>query len=206
MDPAAIRDESIAVAGRLGHQVSTELPLLDLDVRLRGQDEVVRRCLAQYVAVAVAYGYGRDRAWAWLKREGLSDEVAPSERSFLEGAGDADTTKAGVESLWTLCWALGIVGYLDFSKLCGGNLVRLFPDLKIDDAAGPFMAKARLRSLDEIAAAVDLAYCLHWAITNAGLSGQKLPGRVPPYVVIERRHALEWMLSDEDWDEVPLDT
>lgn len=193
-------------ARRLGYEVSAELPLLGFDVRLRDQDEVVRRCLARYVAVAVAYGYGRDRAWAWLKREGLDDALAPSEREFLDGGGDADAMKAGVESLWALCWVLGFVGDLDFSKICGDNLISLFPDLKTGDAAGPFMAEARLRSLGEIAAAVDLAYCLHWAITSVGLSGKKLPGRVPPYVVIERRHALEWALSDEDWDEVPLDT
>ncbi len=66
--------------------------------------------------------------------------------------------------------------------------------------------KARLRSDDQIVSAADLAYCLHWAIRQSELEGKRPPGKVPPYVVVERRRALEWLLSDEDWDDVPLDT
>lgn len=71
MDPAQIREETLQEARRLGYQASSELPLLDFDLRLRDEDEVVRRCLARYAAVAVAYGFDRGRAWEWLKRESL---------------------------------------------------------------------------------------------------------------------------------------
>ena len=35
---------------------------------------------------------------------------------------------------------------------------------------------------------------------------KQTPGKVPPYIVVERRRDLEWLLSDEDWDDISLDT
>lgn len=205
MDTARIRQGSIEEARRLGYEVNPELPLLDFDLRLRGQDEVVLRCLARYAAVAAAYGFDRAAAWEWLKQEGLADVLASTEREFLDG-GIGEGPKAGVESLWVLCWALGLVNVLDFGQICGDNLVGLFPDLKVDADPDPFVAKAELRPQEEIAQALDLAYCLHWSINQASLSGGDVPGQIPSYVVIERRHALEWLAGDADWDEVSLDT
>lgn len=132
--------------------------------------------------------------------------MATTERDFVDGQDDVEPPKAGVESLWTLCWALRLVANLDFGQTCGDELISLFPDLKTGDDAGRHFKRARLRPLTQIAAAVDLAYCVHWSITQAAMSGEKQSGRVPAYVVVERRHALEWLVGDEAWDEVRLDT
>jgi hypothetical protein len=69
-----------------------------------------------------------------------------------------------------------------------------------------YKARVKLRTLEDIVIASDLAYCLHWAVTQACLENNMLPGNVDPYVIIERRRAFDWMLSLEDWDEVNLDT
>ena len=205
MDTEALRQESVEEARRLGCELNPGLPLLDSDLRLRSQDDAVRRCLARYAAVAVAYGFGRRPAKKWLKRERLTDALAGTELAVLKG-GDADFLRPGVESLWAFCWAFGLVERLDYSAICGDNLITLLPDLKSAEPSAPFFDKARLRPLEEVAGAVDLAYSLHWALAEAGLTGGATLGRVSPLVVVERRHALEWLIGDEDWDDVPLDT
>ena len=205
MDTAAIRIASLAEARRLGYQVSPGLPLLDSDIRLRSLDDVLRRCLARYVAIAVAFGLDRSSAWPWIKRHGLADSLAPSELGYVQNGIEAGL-KVGVESLWAMCWAVGIVGRLDFGELCGNDLITRFPDLTLGEDPSEFVGRAKLRSRDEIASSLDLAYCLHWSLRQAVLLGSEEPGRVPGYVVEERRRALEWLFSNEPWDLVSLDT
>ncbi len=63
-----------------------------------------------------------------------------------------------------------------------------------------------MKSVSEIAKALDLAYCLHWSIRDAEIHGREIPRVLSPNVIIQRRKALEWMFSEENWDEVTLDT
>ncbi|HVM53264.1 MAG TPA: DUF4272 domain-containing protein [Acidimicrobiales bacterium] len=208
MDTAAIRKRSLKEAARLGYEVSAELPLSDFDVKARDGDELVDRCLVLHALIAVSYGFPRDTAKAWLTQEELTSALSPSERRYLD-AGDAaaDEFFHGLsESVWALMWSLGLASKLDFAKTCPNDLVRTLPNLKTTESAAAFRARAQRRSTEELLESADLAYCLNWAITDAALRGASEPGRVPGWVVIERRRALEWVLSDEDWDEVPLDT
>jgi hypothetical protein len=108
--------------------------------------------------------------------------------------------------MWALAWAIGIARELNFSKECDSNFVLLLPNLKQNQTSADFRRKALLRSDDQIVLAADLAYCLHWAIRQSELQRKRPPGKVPPYVVVERRRALDWLLSDDEWDEVSLDT
>lgn len=95
---------------------------------------------------------------------------------------------------------------LDFTQACSDDFVEMMPELLTQESSVAFRNKARLRPIDEVAAACDLAYCLHWGIRHASLTGQKRPGRLDEYVVEERRRGLDWFLSDEPWDEWQLDT
>ncbi|AZR28727.1 hypothetical protein A11M_0100350 [Xanthomonas vasicola pv. vasculorum NCPPB 895] len=49
---------------------------------------------------------------------------------------------------------------------------------------------------------------LHWAVRQAGHSGQPVPAGIVPGVVYERHYALNWLLHFEDaeWDEVDTPT
>ena len=105
-----------------------------------------------------------------------------------------------------LVWSVGMAPKLAFVKPCPNDLVRMLPKLRTAESSAEFRSRAHRRSTEELLAAAELAYCLHWAITDASLRGAREPGRVPGWVIVERRGALEWTLTDEDWDEVPLDT
>ena len=111
-----------------------------------------------------------------------------------------------METLYAFAWAFGLFNELDFEKECPNTLVSLYPNLKADETSVGFRKQTVLRSIDDIVAACDLAFVLHWSVNQAAVEGEPVPGKVPPYVIMERRRALEWMLSPEDWDQFSLDT
>jgi hypothetical protein len=208
MDTAAIRSRSAAAAHRLGVEVPGGLPLLDHDIELRPLEELVERCLVLNVVVAVAHGFDRSRARDWLEREGVGGAVSEGEGRYLlrSGCQDDEGRRGQVEALWALVWTLGQAPALDFSETCPDDLVLLLPDLLVMERALAFRERSQRRPLDEVAAAVDLAYCLDHAIRDSVLSGSPPPGHLPGWIITERRRALEWATSEQSWDEPTLDT
>lgn len=207
MDLELVRAESIGAARRLGVTVSPTLPLLDAGLEMRNADEAISRLLTMNVVAATAYGFDRERAIAWLKREALTGSLNEQERRFVfEGLGQPDRFKVGIEGMWALAWALGMVSELNFGKDCDSRFATMLPNLKQSQSSTDFRKKASPRPLQQIVAACDLAYCLHWAIRQAELMGKQPPASLKPYVIVERRRGLEWLLSQEAWDEVSLDT
>ena len=202
-----IRSKSISVAKKLGYELPSGLPLLDSTVRLRPSKEIEDRALVLSGVVASSYGFPRDRVISWLDQEGLWSSVSLAESDFLRhGKGSAQQFQMQVESLCAFAWALGYLPSLDFDRPSPAHLVAIFPDFKVAESSGKFRDRANPRSQDEVAFGCDLAYCLHWSVNQSALDGKAIPGKVPPHVVIERRRALEWMLSADEWDEVSLDT
>ena len=207
MDLNSVREQSLQAASRLGFAVNKSLPFLGQVKAIRNAEEIVKRLLCLHAVAACSYGFDRAKARVWLERELVFGDLVAAERRFIEeGQGDAVRFKVQVEGMWALAWALGMVRQLDFSKDCDSKFVTALPNLKDGEAGDAFLSKIDPRAASEIIAACDLAYCLHWAIRQAQLTGDKPPGRVQPYVVEERRRALEWLLSNEPWDEVALDT
>ncbi|HVU09421.1 MAG TPA: DUF4272 domain-containing protein [Verrucomicrobiae bacterium] len=207
MDLKLIREQSIETAKQLGLSVSPTLPLLETGLEMRGADEAISRLLAMNAVAATAYGFEKRKAIEWLNQEALSDSLSEQEKHFvLEGMGQPEIFKLQVESMWALAWALGITNELNFAKDCDNRFVMTLPNLKQSQSSADFCKKANPRPLEQVVAACDLAYCLHWAIRQSELTGKGLPGNLKPYVVAERRRALEWLLSKDAWDEVSLDT
>jgi hypothetical protein len=206
-DVKRVRDKSLATAHRLGYAVNPDLPLIGETTLHRTNDEIVDRVLAMYATAASAYGFDADSALTWVDRESAGHALTKSERAFLtETRGDAERFKAQVESIWALAWSICVVPVLDFSRPCADDFVFALPDIKRGASTEEFRKKATMRALSEILPACDLAYCLHWAIRDAQLRGVSLPGKVDRHVVIERRRALEWLLHDANWEDIPLDT
>jgi len=207
MDLKRIRDESIRAAKQLGVDMSPTLPLLDAGHEMRSVDETTSRILAMHAVAATAYGFDKAKAIAWLNKEALTNSLSEEEKLFLfEGVGQPDRFKVQVEAMWALAWAVGIVSELDFAKHCDDRFVTMLPNLKQSQSSADFRKKANPRPLAQVVAACDLAYCLHWAIRQSELTGKWSPGHLDPDVIVERRRALEWLLSKEAWDAIVLDT
>jgi hypothetical protein len=206
-EPVTIRRQSLSIAASLGYEANNSLPLLEEPKRLRSTDVIVDRLLAMLCVAATAYGFDNLKASNWIKREAATDQLMKAERSFLATRfGDKNQFMRQIEGMWALAWAIGIVPELDFASPCSQEFVTLLPNLKADTSAAEFRSKSSVRPTAEILGALDLAYCIHWAIRNAELGGKNVPGKLAAWVVIERRRALEWLLSDNSWQDVEMDT
>ena len=160
-----------------------------------------------YAVAAVAFGFERAKAVAWLHKESLAGSLTEPEARFVfDSAGPPGRFRLQFEAMWALAWALGVAPELDFAEDCDARFVSMLPNLKECESSGRFRHNITPRLLEPIVAACDLAYCLHWAIRESELAGAPPPGKLKHYLVVERRRALEWLLSAESWDEVSLDT
>lgn len=201
-----IRDRSRGVLAMHGLAIPESLPALDV-ANPRPSGEILDRLFCLNAVAAAAYGFDAVKALSWLHREQLDGELTQPERSFLEqGRGDRDSIKVQVEGMWALAWAVSIVPEIDFWRDCNSGFVTLLPNLKTGESITRAMDQARLRASDQIVAACDLSYCLHWIIREALIKDDPLPRDLKPHVVIERRRALEWILSEDAWEMVSLDT
>jgi hypothetical protein len=207
LDATLIRRRSIAVANRLGYVINPALPLLDETQVTRSTDQIVDRLLAMHSVAAAAYGFDRSKARDWLSRQVHSVCLTPEEQEFLEShGGDPRPFMWQIESMWGLAWAICVVDTLDFGQRCSQDFVRMLPDLKSNGDAGGFRQRATLRSDESIVAMADLAYCLCNSIVDESLKGTQITHAVPAYVIFSRRRALEWLLTDDDWNSVSMDT
>lgn len=206
---SSLREKSLKEARYLNYPINLNLPELDEPQNTRTIAEVAHRMLALHAVVASSCGFPKTKALEWLDREGLLGSLEPEEKKILEIATNEAQNNAmqwQVEALWALAWALSCHDALDFTDSCADDFVFMLPDLKTGAATAPFLSGLTLRSNDELVAKCDLAYCLHWGAREAALSAKPIKGAVPENVIQERRRALEWLITDDSWYEVSLDT
>jgi len=205
-DRAARRGRSLRALRREGVPGGESAPFVVAAPRRRVR-EVVRRL----VALALVSGRGRGmtleavrtalaahRAARWLTRS----EVSFLRRSRLTRA---ETARAAwsAEACHALLWAIGGVKTLGRPKparqpgLSLGLLSKLGP--------GGLAARAKLRPQGELLDALDLVACAHAAM--GGLRRHRTDTREDwvADVVAERLHALTWLVTDGDWDEIGRD-
>jgi hypothetical protein len=192
---------------KAGLAIPLHLPLLEDGLELRNQDDAISRMLCLTAIGAASYGFEKAKALAWLRQEELDATLVKGEMAFLQqGVGSPQVFQVQIEGLWALAWALSLVPTLNFWEDCDNRFATLLPNLKIRESSDEWRRRAHYRTPYEIIAACDLAYCLHWAVRQAEIDGKPSPAGLKPYVVIERRRALEWLLSSHAWDAISLDT
>lgn len=207
MDLKVIRAKSLRLTARFGLPINNALPLLDMPTDIRFAGDVFARLMCLHVAAACAYGFDRTKAKEWIAQEAIADCLTNSELNFIShGDGDPEKFKLQIEGMWALAWALGLVPLLDFSKGCEPQFAALLPNLKVLQPTAVLKGKVSVRPLHEIVEACDLAYCLDWSIRQQLLLSKQVPVKIVPFIVIERRRALDWLVEASDWDDVSLDT
>ena len=207
MDSQYIRIGSIATARLLSVDVPAFLPVKTHPVVLRPVEEIVSRLLAMHAIAATLSGVHRARAIRWLEHENLLRFLTQDEVRFLhDRIGLVDKFQWQVEGMWALAWAVGILGGLDFGEECSSHFAMMLPNLYWMENSKRFRTRTIARPLVEVLAMRDLAYCLHWGVREAAPMCPRPSGKLKHYVVVERRRALEWLVCDEDWDAIVLDT
>ncbi len=198
-----------ALAAR-GINVVTTLPPLvcEDELILRDRDEVIGRARALLMVAlrAESVASGEPMSVEHLQdRMPLADEyLSPLERAFLAKAEPTVQECAQMgwryEALLVLEWAMGLVDELPFpsSASDAATIVSTMIEMR-----GP-----ALRSASDILDALDLHYRVHWHIREFNLRKQGELGPVDADVVMERHHALNWLVRFQHapWDQVDTPT
>ncbi|QWT21090.1 DUF4272 domain-containing protein [Bacillus sp. NP157] len=184
------------------------------EVRWRSAAEVAGRIAALLVVSTYAESVREnERLDLGMVRERLPmafDHLSTDELAFLEAAEPDDNAVNQFgwryESLALLAWAAGI-----WPTLGGADAICDVATLSgtvLDTVTPEWQRQARLRPAGEILDALDRIYRLHWATREAELGRREPVPGVIPGVVVERHHALNWLVrfEDADWDQVDTPT
>lgn len=185
------------------------------EVELRSRLEIEIRCVILHVLLTAALGASREVTLGWLERNEIADHLTDDERMFLERrSGNIDEFMLCIEAEWALAWLLGIADELDPTQYVGDGLAAWAPNLQEDEPFETWRLRSpvQIRSAEEAAVLLDLYYCLDAGNAEAMRADAFPPGVTQPYVIGQRRWALEWAVifrGDDHgdppaWDEVEM--
>ena len=198
-----------ALAAR-GIEVPDTLPPLisEDELVLQNRDDIIGRARALLLislrAESVASGEPMSAETLLSKMPLADDYLSPEERAFLEKEAPSQEECAQFiwryESLHVLEWALGLVDTLGFpAEPCDTASTVA----KMIEMRGPVV-----RADAEILDALDLTYRVHWHIRQQRLKKRTATPGVDVDVVMERHHALNWLVRFQHagWDQVDTPT
>jgi hypothetical protein len=177
---------------------------------LRTKDQVVDRALALCFTGLKSEGMKEAQLAEIDKAYHISSKLTPTERAYVTAPHPTEQQRIDAnwryEGLHVLLWALGYVPALAYpDRMC-----EVAPDVKIihDLSETQFRERAKLRTKKEILDQADLILRLDWACTEARLKKEPAPSELNSDAVVERHHALNWLIryGDQEWDDVSTDT
>ena len=220
-DPEAIREANVAEVARLNlPPIPPNFPLVwepGDQVDLRPLPEIEGRVAILNVVLARCFGMPPHVAVQWLLDAHLIDQLSRPEWHFVAAdEGDRLVFVLHLDAVFALAWVLGLAMDLDPLQPSADGLVERLPQLH----AGESFAQWRSRTLTaprepgEVAALLDLYYCLDWAYLEAERLGLPLPGVIDSNAIGQRRWALEWVVMltgphhepPPNWEDVDLST
>ncbi|MCR5608580.1 MAG: DUF4272 domain-containing protein [Lachnospiraceae bacterium] len=200
-------------------EISTSDKLLcyfsDDEVSLRDIKDVAKRAVTCFFTVQIACDIANDSYQESIEffkplydSFGLTDCLNSKEKRIYDGSyseQDAIDMDWAYESFWALCWCLSLVDDItDADGIC--DCMEAISFVKGTNSIDEFLEKCTLKSKEEILDMHDLYYRYNWAINNAKVNPDASIGDLDSSVVIERRRALEWILTDiDDWYDLSLD-
>ena len=208
MDAEALQRDSERCLALWGLKVNPHLPPPGPRTA-RPAAEVAARGAVLAALAEVGEGAPPGFVLRWTSLQGLEGALTPGERALLAGPGlapvERDGLRWGAEGAWALAWALGRAEVLD-PEAWAGTASPPWPSPKGAGRTTGALAGDVLRPVEALLREADLAFRLHWAVVDAAVLGEPFPvNRFHPDRVVERRRALEWVLSPGvAWDDVDL--
>lgn len=209
MDYASIRKHSHELMSSLGAAINYDLPLYDSIDRIRSCNEIAGRMLSLHALVAYSYGMKADSVRKWLGSNKLVEYLSDQDKTLLSSplqASSKVTYQWQVERIWVLAWSCNYHNKFAIGKCCDDSLAQIMPNLKEMPDCRKLITDCKLRPKHEIIQAADSLYCLHWFMVDSLKNKRSDLLIMPIQAIREQRIALEWMLSNEDWDDIELDT
>ena len=208
----ARKEKSIAKLKQQNVPTIQHLPAIEdsVSAKKRTKEEIAHRAIALCIVSVKGEGLEQTTVQDLVKRYNAQDYFTPAEKKFIENP--APTQKDRVqfswqyEDYWVMLWALGYIDTLDYpTNACDVAKAVKFLHGKTTEE---FIANAKLRELSEIIDEADMIYRYDWAVVNARVKKQDSPAGLDGGVVMERHHALNWLIGymDQEWDDVTTDT
>lgn len=210
---------SIKKIQKLGIDYLETLPLREESnqVKLKSLDKICKRAIACLISTQLAcvvdanedYEPARQLYYELLKKYNVQNSLIQTEKKLFNNNYSMQNVVDTVwtyEAYWALVWALGLIEDIESPEVVcdcqkAVHLVSKCKNYK------DFKEKTKLRNIEEILDMLDLYYRYNWATTEKRINPETHIGSLNPDIVIERRKALEWLISKEkDWNLIPLDT
>lgn len=183
-------------------------------VTLKSHEEICKRAIACLILIQISCDIRKNNKEESLKffmpmleKFGVMDVLNSKEKRIIDGTyteQDIIDMDWAYEAYWALCWSLKLVK--DISD--GGEICDCQKAIKFvinSDSLKDFMKLTKLRKTDEILDMLDLYYRYNWAINDSRINPNSSIGSLNPSIVIERRRALEWIVSDAgDWYDIEM--
>jgi hypothetical protein len=220
-DPRLIRAASLEELRRMGLPLPPpSFPMvweLGDGVGLRPVAEIEGRIAILNVVLARAFGMPADEAMQWLLDARLVENLSSPEWRFLTaGEGDERVFALHLDAVFALAWVVTIALDLDPLRPVADGLMTRLPHLPSGESYEAWRSRTLTapREPREVAALLDLYYCLDWAYLEAERHRLPLPGVVDSNAIGQRRWALEWAVvlvgphhaPPPDWADVDLST
>lgn len=166
-------------------------------VTIRTKDAVADRALALCYIGLKSEGLEQTRLDKMDQDLGISAKLSPNEKAYATATRPTEQQKTDAnwryEGLHVMLWALGFIDTLSYPD----QMCNVADDVKIIHGLGgkQFREKAKLRSKKEILDQADLILRLDWACVSARVKNKTAPGGLDSGVVLERHHALNWLIN-----------
>ena len=211
-----IRTQSLAEINVLGYRGNPNLPLLDDDMKLtRTEDDIANRINMLHLVYTTSIEGEKSVSFFYemSKNNNWTHYLTPSELAYLKAGKQSKEQKANYswnkEAIFALLWAVKLVKDLrDLKQMKMGDVYSLIPPEASEEK---FRKSLKLRNEKDLLKELDFFYLLHWTLKHEPQPNKllsfftnKIPIEID--VVMERRRALEWLFSKEDWDDVAMDT
>jgi hypothetical protein len=204
------RSRSIAQLKAENVPVNEWLPLIESeeDVKAKSTTEIALRAVTLMLVALKAEGLESHHIETGIRKFDLANSFTPSEETFINDPSPNAEQKAVLswryEAAYVLFWALGYAEELTSPRApCNpAPLLKLLQERDRDE----LIARAKLRPLAEILDQADLIYRYSWALVSTQIKGDAAIAGLNHDVAMERHHALNWLVQDEAWDDISLDT
>lgn len=209
---------SINILKAQGIPYIDELPVIQSSYEVAGKtlEEIAKRAIVLCICCNYSNDIVANKKKKYLKdskkfftklldKYNVNDVMTKEEKELFE----KDDKNLAVQISWQfeglsiLLWTLGLIDDISF------------PDTLVDtdsltaiisscDSYSEFISKCSLRNIYEILDLADLTYRYNWYCVDARINSEE--PIINPEVVMERHRALKWLLTDEKWDKVAINT
>lgn len=195
-----------------------ELPAIQSSYETSGKtlDEIAKRAIVLCVCCNFANDLISNKKRRYIKESkkffnklldtfNVKDAMTKDEKLLFDKLDKKVATQMAwqFEGYVVLLWTLGLVRELPFPD----TLVE--PDevtalVSTCNNYREFVANCQLRDVHEVLDLADLTYRYNWYCVEAKINGEEPV--MDPEIVLERHRALNWLITQEKWEKVKIDT